>query len=207
MNASPSPTLWWSPVSPYVRIVDIAAHELGVSDRFDRREVTPANIIDLVSPDNPLAMIPTLVTGDGAAIFDSRTIVYWLDDTFGNQSLIPREPAAHAAVMSRYALATGVIDAANLRRNLSLQPEETQPQGFLNRLQQRIGRALDRLDTICGDDGQAFTADQIATAVALGYLDFRFAEDDWRADRPALAAWHEAVRQRPSLVATDPSAA
>ena len=30
------------------------------------------------------------------------------------------------------------------------------------------------------------------------------ADDDWRATRPALAAWYEAIRQRPSLRQTEP---
>jgi glutathione S-transferase len=38
----------------------------------------------------------------------------------------------------------------------------------------------------------------------LGYLDFRFAAEDWRGARPALAAWFERQQKRPSMVATIP---
>ena len=31
---------------------------------------------------------------------------------------------------------------------------------------------------------------QIAFGAALGYLDFRFADLDWRTARPALTAWY-----------------
>jgi len=45
---------------------------------------------------------------------------------------------------------------------------------------------------------------QIAVAVALGYRDFRFADDDWRPRRPKLAAWYATFAERPSMRATAP---
>lgn len=192
--------LWGSPVSPYVRLVRIAAHELGAADDIDHREVTPATIIDEVAPANPLAQIPTLITGDGP-VFDSRSIVYWLDDRYGPR-LIPRDRSAHATVMTRFALASGIIDAANLRRNLGLQPDGQRPDSFINRLAARLSRALDNLDTQCGAYGETFCADQIAAVTALGYLDFRFSEEDWRAGRVALEAWFAEATARPSAQAT-----
>ena len=192
--------LWASPSSPYVRMVMIAAHELGAVDDLDYREVTAATIIGDVAPDNPLAQIPTLVT-DGDAIYDSRSILYWLDDHHGPR-LIPRDPESHAAVMTRFALASGVADAANLRRNLGRQPDGQRPTEFIDRLAGRIGRALDALEARCGAFGDAFQADQIAAVTALGYLDFRFAGEDWRPGRPALTAWFDTAATRPSVQAT-----
>jgi glutathione S-transferase len=193
--------LWTSPASPYARLIMMAAHELNAVADLDCREVTPDTIIDAVSPANSLAQIPTLVLADGAAVYDSRTILYCLDDRYGPQ-LIPREPDAHAAVMTRFALSNGLIDAANLRRNLDRQPEGQRPDGLVKRLATRIGRALDALETACGAFGEAFQADQIAAVMALGYLDYRFAEEDWRGGRPALAAWYGDVGARPSVAAT-----
>ncbi len=46
----------------------------------------------------------------------------------------------------------------------------------------------------------------IAVGCALAYLDFRFAADDWRSGRPALAAWFEGFSQRPSMQASQPPA-
>jgi hypothetical protein len=40
-------------------------------------------------------------------------------------------------------------------------------------------------------------------AVALGHLDFRFAEDGWRNPRPKLAEWHARFVERPSMRATE----
>ncbi len=50
------------------------------------------------------------------------------------------------------------------------------------------------------------TLGQIAAGCALGYLDFRFAADNWRAGRPGLAAWAEGFAKRPSMMASAPPA-
>ena len=44
----------------------------------------------------------------------------------------------------------------------------------------------------------------ITIGCALGYLDFRFPDLDWRAGHPATAAWYETFSQRPSMQATKP---
>ena len=45
----------------------------------------------------------------------------------------------------------------------------------------------------------------ISLGCALGYLDFRFGDLDWRASRPNLAAWWSGFSSRPSMVATAPT--
>ena len=46
----------------------------------------------------------------------------------------------------------------------------------------------------------------ITVGCALGYLDFRYPDFDWRAGHPAVAAWFKAFNQRPSMQATLPHA-
>ena len=48
------------------------------------------------------------------------------------------------------------------------------------------------------------TLGSITVGCALGYLDLRFPEDDWRAGHPKLAAWYEGFSQRPSMQASEP---
>lgn len=45
----------------------------------------------------------------------------------------------------------------------------------------------------------------IAVGCALGYLDFRFPQIDWRADHPNLAKLMEKLAQRPSFADTVPA--
>jgi glutathione S-transferase len=49
-------------------------------------------------------------------------------------------------------------------------------------------------------------AGQISVACALGYLDFRHGDRDWRKSHPALAAWYQTFAARPSMEATVPPA-
>ena len=41
-------------------------------------------------------------------------------------------------------------------------------------------------------------------ACALGYLDFRHPDLQWRTANPKLAAWYAEVSQRPSMLETQP---
>ena len=45
----------------------------------------------------------------------------------------------------------------------------------------------------------------VAVACALGYLDFRFPDLNWRQDNAKLAAWYATLAQRPSFIATEPA--
>ena len=49
-----------------------------------------------------------------------------------------------------------------------------------------------------------FGIGHIAIGCALSYLDFRYADEDWRKDHPRIAAWHAGFAARPSMRATEP---
>jgi len=64
---------------------------------------------------------------------------------------------------------------------------------------------LDDLDREAGALATApFSIGHIAIGCALSYLDFRFAELDWRRQRPLLANWRVAFAERPSAQANLP---
>jgi glutathione S-transferase len=74
---------------------------------------------------------------------------------------------------------------------------------FLDRQKAAIARGLAALEAAppegLGDIGA------IAAGCALGYLDFRFADEPWRAAHPKLAAWFEAASKLPPLARTVPA--
>ena len=45
----------------------------------------------------------------------------------------------------------------------------------------------------------------VTVACALGYLDFRFGSDPWRAAHPKLASWYEAFAQNKGIAETAPA--
>ena len=74
----------------------------------------------------------------------------------------------------------------------------------------KIDGGLDWLEANVAAIGNAGAANvdlgQIAVACALGYLDFRFADVNWRATHPRLSGWFMAFSQRASMQQTMPTA-
>ena len=68
--------LHWSPRSPFVRKVMIAAHECGLADRIDTvRTVVAASQPNIeLMKENPQSRLPTLRLADGTVIYDSPVI-------------------------------------------------------------------------------------------------------------------------------------
>lgn len=195
--------LYFHPASPFVRKVRIAAHELGLSDRIELVSVTLTAVSphDGLRSHNPLGKIPALITDDGAALYDSRVICEYLDALPGGNRIFPEPGAARWTALRRQAVADGIMDAAVLTRyENAVRPKELHWRDWADGQLLKIRTALDTLEH--EDLAAAFDIGTIAIACALGYLDLRFASEDWRARRPRLAAWAVAVAKRPSLAAT-----
>jgi glutathione S-transferase len=64
--------------------------------------------------------------------------------------------------------------------------------------------ALDAAEAEAASFGDSVDIGTITIACALGYMDFRYGNDNWRASRPKLAAWFEQFSKRPSLAQTMP---
>ncbi len=195
--------LRYSPTSPYVRKVTVCAAETGLSGRIERIPTLPFDpASDLVS-DNPLGKVPALITDDGERLYDSRVICEYLDSLHGGPRLFP-EPPARWTALRRQALGDGILDAAVLivlerRREPALQST-----AFIDRQMSKIGAALDALEAECDAFGETVDIGAITIGCALGYLDFRFPDEDWRADQPKLAAWFARFAERPSMVESAP---
>jgi glutathione S-transferase len=100
-------------------------------------------------------------------------------------------------------LGDGLLDAAILGRyETSLRPAEMLWPDWLAAQMLKISRSLDAMEGEAADLAGIVDIGTITFACALGYLDFRYTDLDWRAARPDLAAWFDAFAQRPSLQAT-----
>jgi glutathione S-transferase len=197
--------LHWSPRSPFVRKVMIVAHERGLAERIARVRTVAAMTkphAELMK-DNPLSKIPTLVLDDGSVLYDSPVICEYLDSYDGNPTLFPADAQARLIALRRQALGDGFLDLLVLTRN---ERERTQPSELhLASAAARKAAVLKSLE----QEADAFTAapfgiGHIAIGCALCYLDFRFAEEEWRSNHPRIAAWHRAFAARPSVRATEP---
>ena len=196
--------LLYSPTSPYVRKVLVSAIELGISSSI---QLLPTNVWDPstdIATHNPLGKVPALVTEGDEVLYDSPVIIDYLNSLNQNFELIPASGRARWNALRRQALADGVLDAAILRLLEEKRPENERSDGWISRQQASVNRALDQMETEADGLGQNVNIGTITTGVALGYLDFRFADDNWRAERPALADWFDIFCDRPSMVETIP---
>lgn len=199
--------LHWSPRSPYVRKVMVALHEKGIADRVEtvRTLADPIFPPESFFPVNPLAKIPTLERGDAPVLVDSRVIVEWADQqTENGVRLLPADPEARLVTLRDEAIGTGLIDVAMTRLiEAVLRPEDKRDERIVAACRKKAAAVLDWLEAHAPAlAARPFDAGHIAVGVALCYLDFRFAADNWRDGRPALAAWHAGFAERPSVVAT-----
>jgi len=199
--------LYWSKASPYVRKVMVVAHECGLAAGIARDDimVTMSEANARLLPDNPLSQIPTLVLDDGSTLHDSRVICEYLDSLHAGPRLFPAEGESRWDALKRQALGDGVLDALIVWRQERLKPTDKQTQAWLDTFALKVATALDQLDAgVPRFADRPFDIGHAALGCALGYIDFRFADLNWRATRPALAAWHATFESRPSAKATHP---
>jgi glutathione S-transferase len=196
--------LHWSPRSPFVRKVMIVVHERGLLDRIHcvRTVAAMTKPHAELMQDNPLSKIPTLVLDDGRVLYDSPVICEYLDG-LGAPKLFPAEPKARFEALRRQALGDGFLDMLVTLRN---ERERAHPSELhMASTAVRKAAVLQSLEHEADALGTApFGIGHIAIGCALSYLDFRFADEDWRKDHPRIARWHATFAARPSVHATEP---
>ena len=192
--------------SPYARKVRIALAEKKFE--YSLVEDSPWVAGNAVADLNPLGKIPVLVLDDGTRLFDSRVIVEYLDTVSPVSRLIPEPSRQRIAVKRWEALADGICEAASAIFLERKRPARQQSKDWIVRQRAKIDRGVvdlaEGLDERAWCNGEAYSLADIATGCALGYLDLRFPEIDWRGAHPNLVALADKLRGRPSFADTVP---
>src|SRR6266436_642501 len=112
--------------SPFVRKVMVVAREHGLVDRIELvpTTVSPVQANDALAPENPLMKVPSLVTDDGQALFDSPVIGEYLDGLGSGAKLFPAAGPARWTALRQQALGDGILDALILCRYELTRPED-----------------------------------------------------------------------------------
>ncbi len=200
--------LLYSPLSPFARKARVVALEVGLGSRV---ELVPASVQPLMRNEavggaNPLAQVPTLLLDDGAALYDSRVICEALDSIGGGALFPPAGPARWRALVEQ-ALGDGAMGAALLvRYETALRGEGERSDAWVRGQLGKVEAALDRMEEWAPGLAGRVDIGAITLGCALGYLDFRFADLDWRRRQPALAAWFEGFDARPAMRGSRPEA-
>jgi glutathione S-transferase len=194
-----------SPPSPFGRKVRIAVSLLGFENQVNVEPADPTNAGDSVRQQNPLGKIPVLIAEDGAAYYDSRVILDYLDDRAGGGKIVPREAKARHEALRLQALCDGILDASILIvYEARWRPAEHHVQKWVDHQVGKVGRGLSALEAAppALDAHGIPNVGQIALACALGYGDLRF-EGKWRGGHPRLVAWLDQFAARvPAYAAT-----
>jgi glutathione S-transferase len=194
--------------SPYVRKVRIVMAEKKLDFQLVLEDVWGS---EAILKSNPLGKVPCLVMEGGEAIFDSRVIVEYLDTLSPVGKLIPASGRERVEVRTWEALADGVLDAsilARLEANWPGRKAGERSQAWIERQMSRVHAALAAMSQGLAEKpwcaGNHFTLADVAVGCALGYLDFRFPQIDWRSPYPNLAKIGEKLAARPSFAETLP---
>jgi glutathione S-transferase len=154
---------------------------------------------------NPVGKIPTLELADGTAIYDSPVIMEYLDTLHDGAKLYPTAWPERLTALRRHALGQGMLDNALPLLSEGFRPVERQSEPHKALWRAKLVACVDALEDEAEALGEsAFSVGHIAIGVALGYLDFRFAEMAWRDGHPKLAAWHATFNARESVQANVP---
>jgi glutathione S-transferase len=199
--------LYYAAASPFVRKVLIALHETNLLDQVEQVTVAISPIApgDIVPARNPLGKIPCLELADGTALYDSRVITRYISSLAPATNLYPDDDDLWDA-LTLEATADGIMDAAvSMIYERRIRPEEKVYEPFLDAQWLKIDRALTALETRwMAQLNEQKNLPVLAVAVALGYIDFRHGDRNWRDTHPTLAAWEAEIRERPSIAATVP---
>ena len=174
--------------SPFVRKCRIVALEQGIDLPMEVRTVLNPE----TPPPSPLRRIPSLQLDDGMLLVDSRVICDYL---LGMQARSLQDRNLEA-------ICDGIMNRAVSRFLMLREPEQFHHKDQLDRWESAI------LDTVGSMEApiDAFGVGEISLVCALGYLDFRHADLDWRRTNEALSRWFKEISSRPSVQQTEPPA-
>ncbi len=191
--------------SPYVRKVRVVMAEKKLDYELVLEDVWADDSV--IQQHNPLGKVPCLIMDDHGSLFDSRVIVEYLDTLSPVGRLLPQQGRDRAATKCWEAIADGLLDAAvtiNIENNRKA--AEFRSQAWVDRQYGKISAALEHMEKTLDEQpfcmGVNFSLADIAVGCALGYLDFRFSEIDWRAKHPNLHRLEEKLQARPSFSST-----
>lgn len=188
------------PTSPFARKVRIAAFEVGLTNRLEIVDANPLSADGVVARHNPLGKVPALVLHDRTLV-NSPLICAYLDTLHGGPKL---HPDGDWRTLQLQALGDGMMDATVLRRLETLRPDSLRSAHWIARYEAAVQRTLIELATYVSSLPDAVTIGTITAGCALGYLDRRYAEVNWRERAPDLAEWFEVWNARPAAAATAP---
>lgn len=207
---TPTLQLLGGPASPFVRKVAMLVIEKHLEHRvvpLRAPSLMVAHNLQLMTL-NPLSKIPTLVREDGSVLYDSDVICDYLDHRYqaaeNGPALLPAR-GGDWELQRWNALCSGMLDILVLWRFERTRPEPQRSAEVMESYALRIEMALTRIETdLAAVQAMPFNLVHLSLGSLFGYLDFRFADLDWRARYVRSAEWFARFMQRESAQRTVP---
>jgi glutathione S-transferase len=194
--------------SPFSRKARVFAIECGLAERITLVRVGTMGLHDPeLAAANPLVKVPTLMTDEGEALFDSPVICQYLDTLHGGRPLIPAAGWERWRVLRREALGDGLMEALIFLGFPQRRPDGNETALFaMERQREKVEACIDLLERHVEEmEREGVTVGSISVACGLGWRDFHFPGWEWRDGRPRLARWFEEFSQRTSMRETAPT--
>ena len=197
--------LFHAVASPYARKARITLREVKILELVEEIEVAPWTDPEGYRDITPLGKVPALERDDGPKLFQSVVICEYLASKNSQINLYPIESELRWSNLRQVAAADGVLDAlVGIRVEKLFHETEMQSKKFIQRQELTVLKSLDLIEDNAMELEGPINAGQIALAASLGYIDFRFSENNWRINRPNLSKWFETFSQRDSMKDTVP---
>lgn len=199
-----------TPTSPYARIARAAIIEHGLDDRI---EVVTARTREPGSPYyeiSPSGRVPFLERDDGPGLEETDLICAYLDAMSDRPPLLRRPEEADWQAGRLHALARSFLDGLAVWIREMRRPENERSPTILAHEAARADRMLDLWEGEIGTPlmQQGLIQPELTVTHLTLYCALDAARQmmgaDALASRPALAAWHARLGDRPSLIATRP---
>lgn len=195
-----------SPASPFVRKVRVTLRELAIAEQVTEVDVhtTPLASAPQALAANPTGKIPALTRADGPALYDSRVICRFLDAKAGG-TLYPDSRIWD--ILTLEATGDAIMEAAvSMVYEARFKGVDGKSADWIAAQWTKVDNSVRAVNDRWMSHLQShMNAGQIAVGCALGYLDFRHSDRDWRRGAPALADWYEDFAARPSMQQTTPA--
>ena len=197
-------TLLYSLASPYARVPRVAIRYLKI-ENVNEVIVAPFENPNQLVDANPLAKIPCLIFDDKSSVFDSETILRYMDATHGDNKLFGKEQNWPRA--TDFSMVKGLMDSAvGLRQEQMREDEGVRSPFWTQRFESAILRTVTHIESNKPYfyESEELNAERLVLVCAVAYVDFRFPQFDWRSRTPKLASWVDGQLTQPWFKETQP---
>lgn len=197
--------LYTSTGSPFARKCRVVRLEKGLEGRVEEVTAVFPYKDDAYLAVNPIGQVPALVADGGEVFTNSPLICAYMDEIGSGPKLIPASGEERWRVLRLETLADAIMESTVKQVLESRRPEAERSALWTGYWRDGMNRALDLAETRVPAAEGPLDMGKIALACAGLYFGFRMPDLDWRPSRPKLAAFCDAMDQRPSFAATRPA--